>query len=390
MQGRWRTWMAVIATTVAGSACTNTDSATNLNPAGPPMLRQVRLNERVINATDPSLSFSRRVFGFGSHELAGAAEIVPEVTNAVVVGNNFRLIIDELLVGNNLEEIACRSAVDDDVFQRVPLGANPDDIARCAVADDVLPSSCTGATAVCICDNDLGCLRGTTPVAKGEPVGVLDVNQDGATDDTRFIAGVVGIKCGTINVPIDLDGSYWNPSGDQNKPAMGGFDALGPAINLQSVGALPTNLPCTLVFAPEVVDKENRQICAPAGGDVTLDCVEGDTSAFGFRTEALTFGPASWAQGETGVNRMNPALFSSNAPLLAASTAAANITVTQAGVPFNGFTTTLMMPQLLSVVWTAQLAANTEYTVTFTPAVTDLYQQGVPAPLTFTFTTGNN
>ena len=29
----------------------------------------------------------------------------------------------------------------------------------------------------------------------------------------------------------DTTGSYWNPSGDQNRPAMGGFDALGPALD---------------------------------------------------------------------------------------------------------------------------------------------------------------
>ena len=47
------------------------------------------------------------------------------------------------------------------------------------------------------------------------------------------------------------------------------------------------------------------------------------------------------------------------------------------------------MPQLLTITWTAQLAADTVYTVTFTPAVTDTYAQGVPAPLTYTFTTGS-
>jgi hypothetical protein len=110
----------------------------------------------------------------------------------------------------------------------VPIGTTPDDIAKCAVAKDVLPSSCPGDMehAVCICRNEGGC--GDTPL--GGPVGILDVNQDGAADDTRFVQGAVGLQCGTIAVPIDQNTSYWNPSGDQNRPAMGGFEALGPAL----------------------------------------------------------------------------------------------------------------------------------------------------------------
>ena len=52
--------------------------------------------------------------------------------------------MDELLVGNALEEIACRAVVDDDAFARVPLGATPDDIAKCTVAQDVLKARCIG------------------------------------------------------------------------------------------------------------------------------------------------------------------------------------------------------------------------------------------------------
>jgi hypothetical protein len=379
------------------------------------MLRQVRLNHRVFDATNPSISFPRRVFAFGTHELAVADEIQPEVTSGIVVNNALRLVIDELLVGNNLEEIACRIPPHDpatgrvDAFQQVPLGANPDDISRCSVADDVLFSSCQGSTAVCICQNPMGCPRSTTcndadplipkcspgstctggvcVIDLGQPVGVLDINQDGATDDTRMMAGAIGLQCGSIDVPIDLDSSYWNPSGDQNRPAAGGFDALGPAIVLSPLGPMPTNLPCNLKFAPTVVDKENRQLCAPAGGDITASCTEGDLSAFTFRTEALALSSASWVNGDSGVNRTDPALFSVNAPLAVANIG--NITVTQAGAPFTAFTVTLMMPQLLQITWDAPgLAADTLYEVTITPQVTDTFDQGLPAPQIFTFTTG--
>jgi hypothetical protein len=383
-----RRFFVMIALAFVASACTDTNSTTNLNPEGPPMLRQVRLNHRVFDANDPLINFPRRVFAFGTHDLAAADEVQPNVTSAIVLGNSMRLIIDELLVGNNLEEIACRAAVDDDNFQRVPLGANPDDIARCSAADDVLPASCPGSnpTSVCICQNDAGCPRGEVIVPKGESVGVLDVNQDGGVDDTRFIDGAVGIRCGDIDVPIDLDGSYWNPSGDQNRPATGGFEALGPAIVLTALGPMPTNLPCLLTVADDVVDKDRNRLCAPVGGDVTKPCTPGDMSAFTFRTEALAFNSASWTNGETGVSRTDPAIFVTNTPLDPDNID--NITVN----PPATFTVRIAdaRQQLIEVSWTDPLDAETVYEVTLTPGITDTFNQGLPAPQVFTFTTGQN
>lgn len=391
MQFKPRRLLWIVTLAVAPAACTDTTSATDLNPAGPPMLRQVRLNQRVFDANNPNVSFQRRVFAFGSHELAVADEINPDVTSAIAATNNLRLIIDELLVGNNLEEIACRAPVDDDAFQKVPLGATPDDISRCSTADDVLASTCGGPTAVCICQNEAGCARGTDIVDFGQPVGVLDENQDGATDDTRFIQGSVGIKCGDIDVPIDLDNSYWNPSGDQNKPAQGGFDALGPAIVLAPLGPMPTNLPCNLVIDPGVVDKENVSLCAPAAGEVTAGCTPGDLSAFAFRTEALLMQPASFTEAQTGVSRSAAQIYAANVPL--DETTIDNVTITEmGGAAFTDFTVKLSDAKktLLQITLTTPLNADTTYEVTFPPAITDSFAQGLPAPQVVTFTTGAN
>jgi hypothetical protein len=379
------------------------------------MLRQVRLNHRVFDLTNPSVSFPRRVFAFGTHELAVADEIQPP-------GHDRNRPQQQPAPRDRRaarwkqpqKEIACRLPPHDpdegrvDAVQAVPLGANPDDIARCSVADDVLFSSCQGATAVCICRNPMGCARSTTCndadpaipkcslgstctggvcVVEMGPVGVLDINQDGATDDTRMMPGAIKLTCGSLDVPIDLDSSYWNPSGDQNRPAAGGFDALGPAVVLSPLGPMPTNLPCSVQFGDKVVDKENRQVCAPAGGDITASCTEGDLSAFTFKTEALALSAASWLDGDSGVNRTDPALFSVNAPLDVANIG--NITVKEGGTNFTAFTVTLMMPTLLQITWTAPgLAADTLYEITFTPQVTDTFNQGLPAPQIFTFTTG--
>jgi hypothetical protein len=375
--------VCVALSVIAAAACTDTDSATNLNPEGPPMIRQVRINERYLDSA--MIARTRRVFAYGKHELAAAEEVHP-VQTAVAVGNTLRVIMDELLTGNNLEEIACRGPVDTDAYARVPLGANPDDIARCSVADDVLPSTCPASDrhSVCICQNDTGCIRNGTLVAKGMPVGVLDINQDGSTDDTRFIDGAVTIRCGAITVPLNLDMSYWNPSGDQNKPAMGGFDALGPALVLVTRDPLPTNIGCNLAFSGDVVDKQGESVCAPAGGEVAAGCTPGDTSAFTFGIEPLTITPNSFNDGETGVLRAGPISFAINAPVDEATLGAIQISPAPPGT----VTRTAPMGTSINLEFGTPLDPMTEYTVTFPTAVTDKYSQALPQAKSYKFTTG--
>lgn len=357
------------------------------------MIRQVRLKEVSMDAS--GTTSIRTVFAFGEHDQAGTNDYPAlgknAMTTAAPTAQTIRVILDELLVGNYLEEIACRGPVDDDAYDFVPLGTTPDDIAKCAVAKDVLPRSCPGTLehAVCLCKIEGGC--GDTPM--GGPVGVLDVNQDGAADDTRFIPGAVGLRCGSMDVALDLNNSYWQPSGDQNKPAMGGFDALGPAVVLSPttntvppVNALPTNTRCELAFAPSVVDKQNNQVCAPAGGDVTKDCQPGDTSAFAFQTQALTLTNQSFNDGDTGIDPGAPVVIVSNAPLAAGAISA--ITVTQGTTNFTGFTAVLPQPQTLRINWTPALPASTTFTITIATTLTDIFGQPLVMPLSYTFTTG--
>jgi len=374
---------ALLASLLGVAACTDTNSATNLNPDGPPMVQQVRMNEEFVDSS--GTTNQRRVFGFGTHPMATAEE-EHAVTTALATGQDLRIIIDELLVGNNLEEIQCRGVVDTDAFDSVPLGATPDDIAACSVTNDLLKASCKGDHAVCICHNDAGCGL----VAKGEPVGVLDVNQDGAADNTSFKAGAVGIKCGTIDVPIDLDNSYWTPSGDQQVPAAGGFDALGPAIVLVPQGALPTNIACGLTFSADVVDKQGNQVCAPPNGDIHQNCTPGDVSAFTFTTVPLKVnGLGGLSDGDVGVSRVNDIFVTMSAPV--DDTTLSNITITEAGNPFTAFTVALvpMKTDQFRISWTTPpLLANTVYAITFPTTLTDKFGQGLPMPVVITFTTG--
>ncbi len=380
----------VLAATTIVAGCTDYGSSTGLNPDGPPMVEQVRFRESYKNATG-GLN-ERRVFGFGTHPDALEAMQHP-VTSARVKGNSFRVIMDEILIGNNLEEVGCRTNIDGDAYSRVPLGSTPDDVARCATAQDVLPSTCKGAHAMCLCDLDAGCtvlVAGQPPVTvpKGQSVGVDDKNQDGAADDTRFIRDAVGIKCGAINVPIDLDMSYWNPSGNQQVPAMGGFDALGPAIVLvPTLMGLPSNIDCQLVFSPDVVDKQNNQVCAPPNGDILSDCTPGDTTKVAFKTEPMIF-DTGFTSPVTGWSKTAPIVLAGITTLDPASVN--GITMTQAGLPFTTFVVTITnMGATLVVTPNAPgFLPNTLYTLTVTTNVKDSFGQPVPAPIVVTFTTG--
>jgi hypothetical protein len=368
------------------AGCPDYDSSTNLHPEGPPKVQQVRMKETYLiqGTTDTS---SRRVFGFGTHPNAIDIEQHP-VTSATLQSQSFRIIMDELLVGNNLEEVACRSNVDGDAYSRVPVGATPDDIARCATAQDVLPQTCKGQFAVCLCQNDAGCSVGATLIEKGLPVGIDDKNQDGAADDTRMIAGAVGVKCGSIDVPIDLNASYWNPSGNQQPPAMGGFEALGPAIVLVPLNGLPNNLECQITFAEDVVDKQNVRVCANPNGDIDTDCTPGDTAAVNFKAEPMKFLSVSFEDNATGVPRTDPVVFVANTNL--DPTAAAGVTITGPGTtPFTAFTATISMNKIISITPTgAGFDANTMYTVTLATTIKDTFGQPLPASMVVHFTTG--
>lgn len=369
------------------------------------MVEQVRLVESYSAGTSTGLT--RVVFGFGTYPGATADEEHP-VTTAIAAGNKLRIIMDELLRGNDLEEIACRFMVDADSFARVPLGATPDDIARCAVAQDVLPARCPGSNphSVCICAIDGGCPSGTksdgTPnlTPKGESVGVLDVDQDGAADDTRFIQGAVGIRCDTSGMPtdvsIDLDNSYWTPSGDQQKPAQGGFDALGPAVVLVPGPvpgvALPTNVDCGIVFSSDVVDKDGNQVCAPPGGDIHAGCTPGDTSAVRFHVEPMTLAIASPISPQAQ-SRTADVLVRANVPIDPASLATITV-IEDPATSYTQFTATVLatVPNQITIHWTATggLAANTHYTITVPTTVTDKYKQPPLQPVQIAFTTGAN
>jgi hypothetical protein len=383
---------------VGAAACTDYDSGTNLHPDGPPMVEQVLMKELRTDAAGNTSIPKLPSMVFGTHPSLPDDRYptlgANTVTTVPVINNQLRVVMDELLVGSYLEEIACRGPVDNDSYDFIPVGTTPEDVAKCAAAKDVLPSTCPASMShsMCICKISGGC----GSVEEGQPVGVLDVNEDGAADDTRLIAGSVGLQCGPIAVPIDQNLSYWYPSGNQ-EPIAGiedPFNQLGPAIVIspQSLppynGALPTGQDCQLTFAADVVDKTNIQVCAPADGDILGDCTPGDLSAFKFTTQPFTIKNTSFQSGATGVSRTAPVILLATAPV-DATTVMGSITVTGPGnTPVTNFTITEPMPQTIRIAWGGgALPATTMYTLTISSGLHDSY--GLPVqPVTFTFTTG--
>ncbi len=371
----------------AASACSEDDSATELNTAGPPMVRQVFAQEKLTsNSGNTALRFG---LAFGDHpDVPAPDEDAAEgddrvVSNAVAYrdGARFRVVFDEILVGNYIEEIECA----DGSFSRVPIGTDPDDIARCAGPD---LSSCE---AVCI--------------GPGGPIGIVDQNEDGAVDpgglrmidygDGELAASVV---CDGQRIPLlgqvgeDAKRSFYNPSGNQQIPSDTGVDGLGPAMVLFAQFGLRTGSTCTIQFRPEVVDKDGNRICAPPGGDVREDCPgDGDTEAIQFQVEPLALDAydlgSENAEGdiEPGTGTDQTILLEFVTDVDPESLGAITLATGGADVPIEAVVGSMGFNVVVTVP--AGYLPESEYTLTIGTGVTDPFGAGPPEPIALTFTT---
>jgi hypothetical protein len=205
--------------------------------AGPPEILQVLARERVEG--EEGIELAPRLVA-GDHEDIGE-EDDREVTEAVAWdGQRIRVVFDELLRGNHLEEIPCA----DGSWTQVPLGMDFDDVARCAGAD---LSRCEGL-----------CL---------EQGGILDENGDGGFDDTRLIADAVVLTCDGEVIALDVQKSYYQPSGNQQMSSAG-VESLGPAVVIAPGAGMPPGSTCGFSFAGSVVDKQDEGVGSTA--DITF------------------------------------------------------------------------------------------------------------------------
>jgi hypothetical protein len=409
---RW-VFLSLAAASIAG--CEVPPTTTGLNPEGPPQLRQVFMSE----LTDTGGGVFRRtdgVLAFGWHpdvpnmREGEVSDKTHPVTAATAENNKLRVVFDELLIGNYLEEIQCRDRPDLGIarsWSRVPEGTTPTDIANCAVSDDLLPEFCKGPHATCL-------------MADGTPIGVKDKDDnnvsDGAPDDTRLICGnpdpaaasnkclggtPVRLRCGTIEVPLDFQLSYWQPSGNQLVPArQTPENSLGPAIIVAPVnGLLPPSTTCHLEFNDDVTDKDYNRVCASTAGvdpqpadesDDIGDCDAGDLSAFSFTVESLRFDSSGPSRGAVGVPTTRRSFFIDvTAPIDPTSATAANTVFMEGAGTRTDFTVSATGKRITFALnaGAPNLLPNTMYTITIT-GLRDSFGGAITAPFVLNFTTG--
>jgi Big-like domain-containing protein len=359
------------------AACGDSDSETDLNPDGPPMIRQVFVSERRVTNNVGRIYPGQ--LAFGTHP-----DITDDglpLTTAIAVANPIRIVVDELLLGNNLEEIECA----DGSFSRVPVDATPDDIAKCAGAANEL-ERCTGPNAVCI--------------VGGIPVGIKDVDLSGSADSHRFIDGVVKVNCDGVEVGVDLTSSFYQPAGNQLIPAGTGFNGLGPALVVTTTGELPTSKSCTFLFDAGVVDKDGNKLCAPPGGDIRQVCPgDGDVSLVSFGVEPLSVTGSTPQPGAQNTLPVTPPGNGVPANVFRATlTFAASVDETSLDGQFDLQTggasvagvQTIVNPMNHREVFVqvpGGLAGGTEYELVIGTGVTDSYASPMPQPYTLAFKT---
>ncbi len=372
--------LLLVGVSTVAISCDDPTSKEDLNPAGPPMVRQVFVTEKVTVNDSPRILEGQ--IAFGSHAAAFFEDDDLTVSTAIALGaQEVRVILDEIVRGNSLEEMACA----DGSFSRIPNGTTPDDVADCAGSADAI----VNCTKVCIGSD-------------GSPIGILDANDDGAADDMRMIdynddplvteLGVA-LVCDGTSVPLDPEFSFWSPSGNQTFPSNNvlGFRGIGPAIVLKPVAAtgLRTGANCGIVFRPEVIDYDGNPVCAPTGGIPAEGCSGADTAKIAFNTEVLTLAlsvPAADAVN-VALNASAFILLAFNANLDPATLGSITLTADGAAVTINPLiqeddTTSII------IMLNNDFLPDTAYTLTVGTGLSDVLGGGMTAPTVVNWTTG--
>jgi hypothetical protein len=319
---------------------------------------------------------------FGSHDAEFFEDDDLVVSTAISLGaQEIRIVMDELIRGNSLEEMACA----DGSFSRIPNGTTPDDVADCAGPADAI----TKCKKVCIGGD-------------GAPIGILDADDDGAADDMRMIdynpdpdvteLGV-SIVCDGTPIPLDPEFSFWSPSGNQTFPSNGtlGFRGIGPAIVLKPLAdvGMRTGSTCGVVFRPEVVDYDDNPVCAPTGGIPSEGCSGADTAKIAFNTEVLSIANSVPLDGSANValNASAFILLAFNANIDATTVAA--ITMTEGGAPITiNPVVQEDDPTTVIIMLDNDFLANTDYVLTVSTELKDLLGGALAADASVSWTTG--
>jgi|GEM_PF-1562052 len=359
---------SVAALFLVAVGCSEEDSITELNPAGPPAVAQLFM------IAPGSSDFQ---LAFGEHPDLPDDDGVIDNAEPSKDLQRLRIVVDELLVGNTLEQIQCNN----EQFVDVPDGITPDDVDDCSGS---LPEDLADCTSLCVFDGEPNGLR-----LIEDSFGVPRLNfriRHNADDEP-----VVRVRCDGQLMPFDTDASFWNPSGNQQVPASdAGIGGLGPAIVIDRL-SLRVSSECGLEFDPTIVDKDGNQVCAPDGGDfLDGECSPGDVSRIAFGVDDLV-PSTSPANGATAA-RIRPGneeiILQFNADLDRETVVPENF-VLSPPIDFelevlSDSDVTLSLPDSRTGLG---YATSTEYTLTIDDAVTDIFGSPLLEPFVLTYTT---
>ena len=298
------------------------------------------------------------------------------VTTAVVHNTPaIRVVLDELLDGNTVEQFQCACAAPS---MGLPIDCGPMNIR--ASRD---PANCD--------DN-----KNTEAAETGK---FADANVDGVPDKAYLLPGIATIDCGASGKwtnglkadgkPDDIptDQGWYNPSGDQLVPITRSgtlnWEAIGPALVLKPP-SLPAGATCTLKLELSVTDK------AASNDGKALSVVTHDGTDVTFTTVPLGVVTSVPADGQQGVSKtLKKIAVTFNTPLDPASVTAEKFSVTSAGGPIAGATNLAAADMTIEWVPTAALGAATTYTVKVSKGVKDSFGSPLADDFVFTFKTGS-
>lgn len=362
---------------VAGaSGCVDKKSKSDLDPDGPPKILQVFVRD-FNNTDDPvggeyalaygihpdvykcSFDNTCATMGFTCDTTASSPTVghcldssgkQAAVTSAAAIAS-IRIVSKELLRGTTLEQFACACH-----------GGCPSGMEWA-----IDPENCS------VCGED-----SSTPITEAGKC--LDVNNDHVPDISTLQAGVATITCGSLATfppyTTKLGDGYYYPSGNQFPTSGFGYGGIGPALVIEPAIPLPTSQTCTVTVASSVTDKDGNSFEAP-------------TSPITFKVEELAVtGTAPEDEEEEVDPKLADITISYNVPLKEDSVNATSVTMKEkGGAAVAGIEIAADGSDIVITLPTAGLKPLTDYTVTVTDAVTDLYGVKGSEGTEFTFTT---